>query len=133
MGTSGAGKGNLDDCACYRAYSRCSFLCRRPPISTLKPHMNLFFWLLLLKAKQPWYGLCVLCFILMYLFTTLTIQRPPFLLQMDVIAGYKTGGSIVGDILIDGFRKDERVWKKISGYAEQVSLATDRIWQYLAS
>jgi hypothetical protein len=40
---------------------------------------------------------------------------------MDVIAGYKTGGSIAGDILIDGFRKDEHVWKKISGYAEQVS------------
>ena len=38
---------------------------------------------------------------------------------MDVIAGYKTGGSITGDILIDGHPKDERVWKVTSGYAEQ--------------
>eukprot|EP00547_Thalassionema_nitzschioides_P003041 CAMPEP_0194205690 /NCGR_PEP_ID=MMETSP0156-20130528/4909_1 /TAXON_ID=33649 /ORGANISM="Thalassionema nitzschioides, Strain L26-B" /LENGTH=1620 /DNA_ID=CAMNT_0038932039 /DNA_START=162 /DNA_END=5024 /DNA_ORIENTATION=+ len=38
---------------------------------------------------------------------------------MDVIAGYKTGGVILGDILIDGCPKDPNVWKKISGYAEQ--------------
>lgn len=38
---------------------------------------------------------------------------------MDVIAGYKTGGVILGDILIDGSPKDPAVWKKISGYAEQ--------------
>ena len=38
---------------------------------------------------------------------------------MDVIAGYKTGGKITGDILIDGTAKDSAIWKKISGYAEQ--------------
>lgn len=38
---------------------------------------------------------------------------------MDVIAGYKTGGSISGEILIDGHPKDEKVWKVASGYAEQ--------------
>lgn len=38
---------------------------------------------------------------------------------MDVIAGYKTGGTITGDILIDNLPKDEATWKKISGYAEQ--------------
>jgi ABC-type taurine transport system ATPase subunit len=38
---------------------------------------------------------------------------------MDVIAGYKTGGSINGGIYIDGCSKDEKLWKKISGYAEQ--------------
>lgn len=38
---------------------------------------------------------------------------------MDVIAGYKTGGKITGDIFIDSKPKDEKTWKKISGYAEQ--------------
>jgi ABC-type multidrug transport system ATPase subunit len=38
---------------------------------------------------------------------------------LDVIAGYKTGGSITGDILIDGKRKDPSTWKKLCGYAEQ--------------
>lgn len=38
---------------------------------------------------------------------------------MDVIAGYKTGGTITGDIMIDDKPKDEATWKKISGYAEQ--------------
>lgn len=38
---------------------------------------------------------------------------------MDVIAGYKTGGIIEGDILLDGKAKVEATWKKISGYAEQ--------------
>ena len=47
----------------------------------------------------------------------------PFLLSkttlLDVIAGYKTGGTITGDILIDGRVKDPLTWRKISGYAEQ--------------
>lgn len=38
---------------------------------------------------------------------------------MDVISGYKTGGTITGDVLIDGRPKDPAIWKKISGYAEQ--------------
>lgn len=35
------------------------------------------------------------------------------------MAGYKTGGAISGEILIDGKKKDPSTWKKISGYAEQ--------------
>ena len=35
------------------------------------------------------------------------------------MAGYKTGGKITGDILIDGKSKDPLIWKKICGYAEQ--------------
>jgi ABC-type multidrug transport system ATPase subunit len=38
---------------------------------------------------------------------------------LDVIAGYKTGGTITGDVLIDGRVQDLVTWKKISGYAEQ--------------
>mmetsp|Transcript_2365 Transcript_2365/g.3498 ORF Transcript_2365/g.3498 Transcript_2365/m.3498 type:complete len:1027 (-) Transcript_2365:2652-5732(-) len=38
---------------------------------------------------------------------------------MDVIAGYKTGGTIAGQIMIDGHPKEDGVWRKISGYAEQ--------------
>lgn len=39
--------------------------------------------------------------------------------MLDVIAGYKTGGTITGEILIDGRIKDPATWRKISGYAEQ--------------
>jgi ABC-type multidrug transport system ATPase subunit len=38
---------------------------------------------------------------------------------LDVIAGYKTGGKITGDILIDGHPKLDATWKVISAYAEQ--------------
>eukprot|EP00978_Attheya_sp_CCMP212_P043255 scaffold279116_cov54-Attheya_sp.AAC.1 len=38
---------------------------------------------------------------------------------MDVVAGYKTGGQITGDILVDGIPKDTKTWKRIMGYAEQ--------------
>jgi len=38
---------------------------------------------------------------------------------LDVIAGYKTGGNIEGDILIDGRAKLDSTWKAINGYAEQ--------------
>jgi ABC-type multidrug transport system ATPase subunit len=38
---------------------------------------------------------------------------------MDVVAGYKTGGQITGDIMIDGIPKDTKTWKHIMGYAEQ--------------
>ncbi|EED88176.1 ABC transporter protein, partial [Thalassiosira pseudonana CCMP1335] len=38
---------------------------------------------------------------------------------LDVIAGYKTGGKITGDILIDGYPKSDSTWKAIAGYAEQ--------------
>jgi ABC-type multidrug transport system ATPase subunit len=38
---------------------------------------------------------------------------------LDVIAGYKTGGRIAGDIMIDGALNQDKIWKRISGYAEQ--------------
>ena len=38
---------------------------------------------------------------------------------LDVIAGYKTGGKITGDVLIDGRPKLDSTWKAINGYAEQ--------------
>eukprot|EP00984_Skeletonema_dohrnii_P029367 scaffold19905_cov166-Skeletonema_dohrnii-CCMP3373.AAC.1 len=38
---------------------------------------------------------------------------------LDVIAGYKTGGVITGDIMIDGFAKEDATWKAMNGYAEQ--------------
>ena len=38
---------------------------------------------------------------------------------LDVIAGYKTGGTVTGDVMVDGFPRDNSMWKKINGYAEQ--------------
>lgn len=38
---------------------------------------------------------------------------------LDVIAGYKTGGTISGEIMIDGHPKQDAQWKAINGYAEQ--------------
>lgn len=40
-------------------------------------------------------------------------------MSTQVIAGYKTGGRITGDILIDSTPKQSSTWKRISGYAEQ--------------
>lgn len=36
-----------------------------------------------------------------------------------MLAGYKTGGQITGEILISGRPKDAATWRKIAGYAEQ--------------
>jgi len=41
---------------------------------------------------------------------------------LDVVAGYKTGGRIEGDILIDGYPKSPDVWKRVSAYAEQMDI-----------
>jgi ABC-type multidrug transport system ATPase subunit len=38
---------------------------------------------------------------------------------LDVIAGYKTGGHITGDIRINGRPKDVATWQRTSGYCEQ--------------
>jgi len=38
---------------------------------------------------------------------------------LDVIAGYKTGGRITGEVLIDGEPKETDIWQRISAYAEQ--------------
>jgi ABC-type multidrug transport system ATPase subunit len=52
-----------------------------------------------------------------FMFMSLISYRKTTLL--DVIAGYKTGGKITGDILIDGYPKSDSTWKAIAGYAEQ--------------
>lgn len=36
-----------------------------------------------------------------------------------MIAGYKTGGVITGDIMIDGYPKEDATWTAMNGYAEQ--------------
>lgn len=41
---------------------------------------------------------------------------------MDVLAGYKTGGHILGDVRINGQPKSDAVWRSIAGYCEQVDL-----------
>eukprot|EP00565_Helicotheca_tamesis_P005194 CAMPEP_0185727222 /NCGR_PEP_ID=MMETSP1171-20130828/2966_1 /TAXON_ID=374046 /ORGANISM="Helicotheca tamensis, Strain CCMP826" /LENGTH=1454 /DNA_ID=CAMNT_0028395737 /DNA_START=41 /DNA_END=4405 /DNA_ORIENTATION=- len=41
---------------------------------------------------------------------------------LDVLAGYKTGGHIMGDIKINGIPKTEKTWKSIAGYCEQTDL-----------
>ena len=38
---------------------------------------------------------------------------------LDVIAGYKTGGRIAGDLTLSGVPKDKKIWQLLSGYAEQ--------------
>ena len=38
---------------------------------------------------------------------------------LDVIAGYKTGGRITGDLTLNGLPKDPRIWTLLAGYAEQ--------------
>ncbi|DBA01819.1 TPA: hypothetical protein N0F65_002935 [Lagenidium giganteum] len=41
---------------------------------------------------------------------------------MDVVAGRKTGGRIIGDILVNGEPKDPRTFSRISGYCEQMDI-----------
>lgn len=41
---------------------------------------------------------------------------------LDVLAGYKTGGHIFGDININGREKTVDTWRSIAGYCEQVDL-----------
>jgi len=41
---------------------------------------------------------------------------------LDVLAGYKTGGHISGEISINGKPKTDTAWKSIAGYCEQVDL-----------
>jgi ABC-type multidrug transport system ATPase subunit len=43
-------------------------------------------------------------------------------LQPDVLAGYKTGGHIAGEININGLPKTKDAWQAIAGYCEQVDL-----------
>lgn len=41
---------------------------------------------------------------------------------LDVLAGYKTGGHITGQININGKPKTDATWRSIAGYCEQVDL-----------
>ena len=41
---------------------------------------------------------------------------------LDVLAGYKTGGHITGDISINGTPKTKELWRSVAGYCEQVDL-----------
>ena len=38
---------------------------------------------------------------------------------LDVLAGYKTGGHITGDIRLNGHEKTDASWRAIAGYCEQ--------------
>ena len=38
---------------------------------------------------------------------------------LDVIAGRKTGGTITGDILVNGVPKNDEVFRRLTGYVEQ--------------
>jgi ABC-type multidrug transport system ATPase subunit len=41
---------------------------------------------------------------------------------LDVIAGYKTGGRVTGDLTLSGYPRDKQIWQLLSGYAEQNDL-----------
>lgn len=41
---------------------------------------------------------------------------------MDCIAGYKTGGYLLGDISVNGVAKTDEIWRSLSGYCEQSDL-----------
>jgi len=41
---------------------------------------------------------------------------------LDVIAGRKTGGTITGDVALNGRPKDQALWLRVSGYVEQVDV-----------
>lgn len=46
-----------------------------------------------------------------------------FCLQsLDVLAGYKTGGHITGEISLNGVPKTDEMWRRVAGYCEQVDL-----------
>lgn len=46
---------------------------------------------------------------------------------MDVIAGRKTQGEIRGEILVNGFPKDQRTWARVVGYVEQNDIHTPQV------
>eukprot|EP00884_Botryococcus_braunii_P019076 jgi/Botrbrau1/5852/Bobra.0366s0033.1 len=52
---------------------------------------------------------------------------------MDVIAGRKTVGEITGEILVNGYPKDQKTWSRVVGYVEQTDIHTGQvtIWESL--
>jgi ABC-type multidrug transport system ATPase subunit len=47
---------------------------------------------------------------------------------MDVIAGRKTQGEIKGELLVNGFPKEQRTWARVVGYVEQTDIHTPQVW-----
>ena len=41
---------------------------------------------------------------------------------MDVISGRKTGGTITGEILVNGQKKDDHAFRRVTGYVEQMDI-----------
>ena len=46
---------------------------------------------------------------------------------MDVIAGRKTQGKITGDILVNGYPKDQKTWSRVVGYVEQMDIHSPQV------
>lgn len=46
---------------------------------------------------------------------------------MDVIAGRKTQGEITGDILVNGYPKDQKTWSRVVGYVEQMDIHSPQV------
>lgn len=46
---------------------------------------------------------------------------------MDVIAGRKTQGEIKGDILVNGYPKDQKTWARVVGYVEQMDIHSPQV------
>ncbi|KAK9907686.1 hypothetical protein WJX75_008105 [Coccomyxa subellipsoidea] len=46
---------------------------------------------------------------------------------MDVIAGRKTQGEIKGEILVNGFPKEQKSWARVVGYVEQNDIHTPQV------
>ena len=46
---------------------------------------------------------------------------------MDVIAGRKTQGEIRGEILVNGFSKQQESWARVVGYVEQNDIHSPQV------
>lgn len=46
---------------------------------------------------------------------------------MDVIAGRKTQGEIRGDILVNGYPKNQATWARVVGYVEQNDIHSPQV------
>lgn len=49
---------------------------------------------------------------------------------MDVLAGRKTGGYIVGNVTVSGYPKNQKTFARISGYCEQNDIHSPRVTVY---
>ena len=46
---------------------------------------------------------------------------------MDLVLGYKTQGIAQGEILVNGFPKEQATWARVAGYVEQMDLHTAQL------